>query len=98
MGYKTPMGIIVYREDGTLHTVKYRVCIKVEKKNKILVVKWDSFCKHASRQKVVRNVGSDVKKRIGFTPRFVSMLITSYKKHLHLIARRLLMPNWHMGW
>ncbi len=90
------MGIIVYREDGTLHTVKYRVCIKVEKKNKILVVKWDSFCKHASRQKVVRNVGSDVKKRIGFTPRFVSMLITSYKKHLHLIARRLLMPNWHM--
>jgi len=43
MGYKTPMGRIVYREDGTLHTVKYRVCIKVEKKNKILVVKWDPF-------------------------------------------------------
>lgn len=98
MGYKTPMGRIVFREDGTLHIVKYRVCTKVEKKNKILVVKWDSFCKHASRQKVMRNVGFDVKKRISFTPRFVSMPITSYKEHLHLTTRRLLMPNWHMGW
>jgi hypothetical protein len=38
MGYKTPMGRIVYREDGTLHIVKYRVCIKVEKKNKYLLL------------------------------------------------------------
>jgi hypothetical protein len=46
----------------------------------------------------VKNVGSDVKKRIGFIPRFVSMPITNYKEHLHIIVRRLLMPNWHMGW
>jgi hypothetical protein len=44
----------------------------------------------------MRNMGLDVKKRIGFTPRFVSMLRS--RKHLHLIAERLLMPNWHMGW
>jgi len=93
MGYKTPMGRIVYREDGTLHIVKYTVCTKVGKKNKILVVKWDSFNKYASRQKVVRNVGSDVKKRIGIILRFVSMSITSYKEHLHLIASKVLMSN-----
>ncbi len=36
------------------------------------------------------------KKGICFTPKFVSM--PSIGKHLHLVAKKLLMPNWHMGW
>jgi hypothetical protein len=35
-------------EDETLLIIKCRVCIEVEGKNKIFVVKWDSFCKHAN--------------------------------------------------
>jgi hypothetical protein len=46
--------------------VKCRVCTEVEGKNKILVVKWDSFCKHEGCQKAMRNMGSDVKKRDWF--------------------------------
>jgi hypothetical protein len=83
-------------EDGTLHIVKCRVCTKIERKNKILATKWDSFCKHASHQKALRNIGFDVKKGISFTPSFVSMLRT--REHLHLAIGRLLMPNWHIGW
>jgi hypothetical protein len=40
--------------------------LEVGGKNKILVTKWNSFCKHASHQKVVKNMGFDVKKRDWF--------------------------------
>jgi hypothetical protein len=43
-------------EDGTLHTIKCKVCTKVEGKNKIFGAKWDSLCKHAACQKVVMNI------------------------------------------
>jgi hypothetical protein len=49
-------------ENGTSHIVKCRVCIEVKGKNKILATKWDSLCKHAIHQKVVGNMGFDVKK------------------------------------
>jgi hypothetical protein len=80
-------------KNGTLHIVKCRVCAKVERKNKIFGVKWDSLCKHVGRRKVMKNMGFDVKKETSFTPRFVNMPRTNYKKHLHLVTRRLLMPN-----
>jgi hypothetical protein len=44
---KVPWSELFVREDGTLHVVKCKVCIEVEGKNKILVVQWDSLCKHA---------------------------------------------------
>jgi hypothetical protein len=34
----------------------------VERKDKILVVKWDTLCKHASWHKVKNNIGINVKK------------------------------------
>jgi len=34
----------------------------VEGKEKILVAKWDSLCKNASRRKAERNIGTNVKK------------------------------------
>jgi hypothetical protein len=56
--------------------VKCRVCIEVEGKNKIFVLKWVSLCKHEGCQKAMRNMRSDVKKGTSFIPRFVSMLRT----------------------
>jgi hypothetical protein len=51
------------RKDGTLHIVKCRICIEVDGKDKLLVSKWDSFCKHVGHKKALKNVGSSVKKR-----------------------------------
>jgi hypothetical protein len=46
--------------------VKCRVCIEVEGKNKILVAKGDSICKHEGCHKAMRNMEFDVKKRDWF--------------------------------
>ncbi len=43
---KLPWAELFARENGTLHIVKCKVCIRVEGKEKILVANWDSFCKH----------------------------------------------------
>ncbi len=51
------------RKDGNLHIVKCRICIEVERKDKLLVSKWDSFCKHIGHKKALKNIGFDVKKR-----------------------------------
>jgi hypothetical protein len=59
---KLPWVELFVREDGTLHTIKCKVYTEVEGKNKILAAKWDSLCKHVGRQKVVRSMGSNVKK------------------------------------
>ncbi len=48
--------------DGCVQLVKYKVCSKVEHKNKLLAPKWDSLHKHTSRRKAKRNM-KGVKKR-----------------------------------
>jgi hypothetical protein len=35
-------------KDESLHIVKCRICVEKEGKEKLLVPKWDFFCKHAS--------------------------------------------------
>jgi peroxiredoxin family protein len=42
--------------DGCVQLMKYKVCSKVEHKNKLLAPKWDSFHKHSSRRKAKRNM------------------------------------------
>jgi hypothetical protein len=42
--------------DGCVHLVKYKVCSKVEHKNKLLAPKWDSLHKHIGGKKVKRNM------------------------------------------
>jgi hypothetical protein len=55
------MGKFYLASNGSLHTIKCRICNEVEGKDKLLV-KWDSFCKNASRRKAKRNIGTNVKK------------------------------------
>jgi hypothetical protein len=84
------------RENGGLHIINYTISTEVEGKDKLFVVKWDSIRKHVGSKKTLKNMGFNVKKRIGFIPKFVSM--PRIKEHLLLITKTLLMPNWHMGW
>ncbi len=63
---KLPWAELFVGENGTLHIIKCRVCIEVEGKNKIFTAKWDSFCKDVGFHKVMRNMGSGVKKRDWF--------------------------------
>jgi hypothetical protein len=42
--------------DGCVHLVKYKVCSKVEYKNKLLAPKWDSLHKHIGGKKAKRNM------------------------------------------
>jgi hypothetical protein len=93
---KLPWAELFVREDGTLHTHNCRVCTKVKGKNKILATKWDSLCKHVIHQKVVKNMGFNVKKRDWF----YSNVCKHAKSQITLTFQieRLLMPNWHMEW
>jgi hypothetical protein len=43
--------------------IKCKICNEVERKDKLLVPKWDSFCKHASCKKINKNIGIYVKKK-----------------------------------
>ncbi len=83
-------------ENGSLHTINYRIFTEVEGKDKLFVARWDSFCKHVGSKKTLKNIEFNVKKMIGFIPKFVSM--PKIREHLLLIVGRLLMPNQHMGW
>jgi heme-degrading monooxygenase HmoA len=38
--------------DGFVHTVKCKICSKVETKDKILATKWDSLHKHVDWRKI----------------------------------------------
>jgi hypothetical protein len=57
-------------ENGSLHTINYRISIEVEGKDKLFVATWDFFNKHVGNKK---NIEFNVKKMIGFIPKFVSM-------------------------
>jgi hypothetical protein len=41
--------------DGCVHLAKYKTCLEVEHKNKLLAPEWDSLHKHISRKKAKRN-------------------------------------------
>lgn len=43
--------------NGSLHTINYRIFIKVEGKDKLLATMWDSFCKHVGRKKTKKKLG-----------------------------------------
>jgi hypothetical protein len=40
--------------DGFFHTMKCKICSKIEYKDKLLAPKWDSLHKHANRRKADR--------------------------------------------
>ncbi len=53
---KLPWAELCVRLDGSLHIVKCRICSEVARKNKVLSAKWDSWGKHASHRKVVKDL------------------------------------------
>ncbi len=53
---KLPWAELCVRLDGSLHIVKCKICSEVERKNKLLFVKWDSLGKHASHRKVAKDL------------------------------------------
>lgn len=59
---KLPWTRFYLGSNGSLHTIKCKIYSKVERKDKILATKWDSFCKHVGWQKVLNNIGINVKK------------------------------------
>jgi hypothetical protein len=44
-------------ENGSLHTINYKISIEVKGKDKLLAAKWDSFCKHVGSKKTLKNLG-----------------------------------------
>ncbi len=70
----------------------------MEGKNKLLVHKWDFFCKHVGCKKANGNMAnsSDVKEKLHIIPKHVS-LPRSKKPLLHAIGR-MLVYDWHVGW
>jgi hypothetical protein len=61
MATKLPWVELFTREDGSLHIVKCRVYIEVEKKDKLFAHKWDFLYKYAHYKKANRIMGSNVK-------------------------------------
>ncbi len=72
------------------------VGFEVEGKNKIFVTKWNSFYKQTNHQKVVRIMGSNVKKGNWFYSK-VCKHAKDWKTHVSC-SRKTIMPNWHMEW
>jgi hypothetical protein len=58
---KLPWAKFYLGSNGNLHTIKCKIYSEVEGKE-VFATKWDSFYKHASRSKVERNIGTNVKK------------------------------------
>ncbi len=51
-GLKMPWAKPIFNEVGLVTSMKCHVCSKIENKDKVLVAKWDSIEKHASKRKV----------------------------------------------
>ncbi len=49
-------------ENGSLHIIICRIFTKVERNDKLLVARWDSFCKHVGSKKTFKKIGFNVKK------------------------------------
>jgi len=63
---KLPWSKLQMGVDGCVHLVKYKVCLEVEHKNKLLAPKWDSLHKHTGQRKAKRNMNG-VKKGEWYT-------------------------------
>jgi len=67
---KMPWAKPIFNEVGMVTFVKCHVCFKIEKKDKVLVVKWDSIEKHAIKGKFsglwIQNVGMQKMKLLSF--------------------------------
>ncbi len=59
---KLPWTRFCLGSNRSLHSIKCKIYSKVERKDKILATKWDYFCKHVGWQKVLNNIGINVKK------------------------------------
>jgi len=68
--------------DGLLHNVKCKICRHVEGKDKLLAIKWDSLCKHASYKKTQKNIGSMKKGEWYCTKSYKHV-----KNHVKLVSR-----------
>ncbi len=53
---KLPSEKLCVRLDGNLHTMKCKICTKVERKNNVLYAKWDFLVKHAGHRKVTKDL------------------------------------------
>jgi hypothetical protein len=49
---KIPWAKLIFNELGLVSTMRCHVCTKIEKKEKNLLVKWDSIMKHVGKRKV----------------------------------------------
>jgi len=50
---KLPRAKPIFNEVGLVNFMKCHVCSKIEKKDKVLVAKWDSIEKHAGKRKAI---------------------------------------------
>lgn len=62
MATKLPWVELFIMEDGSLHIVKCRICIKVEKKDRLFVHKWDFFMSMHIIRRLIGLWGLNVKK------------------------------------
>jgi hypothetical protein len=51
LGQPNYLGWVACGVDGLVHTVKCKICLEVEHKNKILTAKWDPLQKHANERR-----------------------------------------------
>lgn len=74
--------------NGRLHMVKCIVCSIMEKTNRLMQPKWDTFKKHEGRCKATRNMPAyNVKKKI---KKWYMTLNSNHKKNFAFFMRRLL--------
>jgi hypothetical protein len=68
----------------------------VDRKDKLLVVKWESLCKHVGHKKVDKNIGIGVKKRDWYYSK--DSRHANNKKLLVFHVVNLLLPKLQMQW
>jgi hypothetical protein len=90
MATKLPWVELFTTEDGSLHIVKCRICIKVEKKDILFAHKWDFFYEYAHYKKANRIMGFKCEKK------WIGSMSVSMPRTF-LVAKELLVFNWHIG-
>ncbi len=93
---KPPWIELCLSSNGSIHTVKCKMCSEVEGKDKIFIVKWDSLCKHVGWKKAKKNIGTNVIKGDWYHFKDASMPRTI--NCLFLTTKEMLVPNLQMGW
>jgi hypothetical protein len=81
--------------NGSLHIVKCRIYSEMERKDKILVSKWDSLRKHVCQHQGKKKIRTNVNKEEWYYIKITCIPKTTHC--VYFIANRLLLPNLEMG-